>query len=82
VNEQLGPAAAVQSTVVVPFGKNAPDAGLQMTVPQPGLAVGAKVAIAPHRFESLALLMLAGQVIVQGTNVTVNEHPALLLLLS
>ena len=41
VNEQLGPAVAVQVTVVAPRGKKEPDGGLHVTVPQPGLAVGA-----------------------------------------
>ena len=48
VNEQFGPAVVVQLTVVVPFGKNAPEAGEQVTVPQPDVAVGAKVVTAPH----------------------------------
>ena len=34
VNEQLGPAEDVAVTVVVPTGKNDPDAGLVITVPQ------------------------------------------------
>lgn len=41
VNEQLGPAVVVQVTVVVPFGKNDPEAGEQFTVPQPPEVVGA-----------------------------------------
>jgi hypothetical protein len=48
VNEQLGPAVVEQLTVVVPFGKVAPDAGEQVTVPQPAVAVGANVTTAPH----------------------------------
>ena len=55
VNEQLAglPAASltVQFTVVVPFGKVAPDAGLQTGVPTPvqlSLAVGVKVTTAEH----------------------------------
>ena len=41
VNEQLPPPALdVQVTVVVPLGKNDPDAGLQVTVPQLPTAVG------------------------------------------
>jgi hypothetical protein len=66
VNEQLGP-AVVQVTVVVPFGKNDPDAGEQATVPQPPpVVVGANVTTAPHWFGSLPLVMFAGQVIVHG----------------
>ena len=34
LNEQLGP-FVVQFTIVMPTGKNDPDAGLQATVPQP-----------------------------------------------
>ena len=41
VNEQVGPADDVQVTVVVPTGKNDPDAGLQVIVPQVPLVVGA-----------------------------------------
>jgi len=48
VNEQLGPDCVVQVTVVVPFGKNDPEAGEQVTVPHPPLVVGAKVVTAPH----------------------------------
>jgi hypothetical protein len=48
VNEQLGP-AVVQVTVVVPFGKNDPEAGKQATVPHPPpVVVGANVTSAPH----------------------------------
>jgi hypothetical protein len=72
VKEQLGPACVVQLTVVVPFAKNEPEAGAQITVPQPGKAVGAKLTTAPHWFGSFALMMLAGQLMVQGTTVTVN----------
>jgi len=41
VNVQLGPMVVEQVTVVVPFGKVAPDAGLQLTVPQLPVVVGA-----------------------------------------
>ena len=41
VNEQLGPAVVVQVTVVVPFWKNEPEAGEQVTVPQAPDVVGA-----------------------------------------
>ena len=33
VKEQLGPAVVLQVTVVVPFGKNDPEAGEQLVVP-------------------------------------------------
>lgn len=49
VNEQFGPAAVLQVTVVVPFGKNDPEAGEQLTAPQPPPeVVGANVTTAPH----------------------------------
>lgn len=49
VNEQLGPAEVVHVTVVVPFGKNEPDAGEQATVPHPPpVAVGVNITTAPH----------------------------------
>lgn len=41
VNEQLGPAVVVQFTVVVPTGKNEPEAGAQLTVPQSSVVAGA-----------------------------------------
>ena len=41
VNAQLGPAVVVQVTVVVPTGKNEPEAGEQVTVPQVPVVVGA-----------------------------------------
>jgi len=55
VNEQFAgfPTASltVQFTVVVPFGKVAPDAGLQVGIPTPvqlSLAVAVKVTMAEH----------------------------------
>src|SRR4030095_9138111 len=41
VKVHIGPAVVVQVTVVVPTGKNEPDAGLQLTVPQSPVVVGA-----------------------------------------
>ena len=41
VNVQLGPAVVVQVTVVVPTGKNDPEAGEQVTVPHVPVVVGA-----------------------------------------
>jgi hypothetical protein len=41
VNEQLGPAVVVHVTVVVPTGKQVPAGGLQVTVPQVPVVVGA-----------------------------------------
>ena len=40
VNEQLDPTALEQVTVLVPFSKNVPEAGLQLTLPQTGSAAG------------------------------------------
>jgi len=48
VNEQDGPADVVQLTLVVPTGKNEPETGLQITVPQPALVVGLKLTTAPQ----------------------------------
>jgi hypothetical protein len=72
--EHPGPAVVEQLTVVVPFGKNDPDDGLQVTVPQPALEVGEKVTTAPHWPGSLFVVMLLGHVIAQGATVTVNEQ--------
>src|SRR5205085_4006096 len=67
VKLQEGPACVVQFTVVVPFGKNEPLAGEQVTVPQPPpVIIGANVVTAPHWLGSLPFVMLAGQVIAQG----------------
>jgi hypothetical protein len=75
VKLQLGPTVVEQVTVVVPFGKVAPDAGLQLTVPQVPVVVGAgKFTTAPHWFGSLFCVTFAGQVIVQGTMDTVKEQ--------
>ena len=41
VNAHVGPAVVVQVTVVVPTGYEAPEAGVQVTVPQPIVVVGA-----------------------------------------
>ena len=41
VNVQVGPAVVVHVTVVVPFGKNDPEGGLQATLPQVPVVVGA-----------------------------------------
>ena len=38
---QLGPDATEQFTVVVPIGKNVPDAGVLVTVPQGPVVIGA-----------------------------------------
>ena len=41
VKLQLGPAFVVQLTVVVPFWKNEPEAGVQFTLPHPAVVFGA-----------------------------------------
>jgi hypothetical protein len=70
---------AVQVTVLVPFEKADPDAGLQLEVTpgQLSLAVGEKVTTAEHTFGSVGLVMFAGQLIVGFSvsfTVTVNEQ--------
>jgi len=66
VKLQLGP-DVVHVTVVVPFGKNDPLAGVHATVPHPPpVVVGANLVTAPHWFASLFFVMFAGQVIVHG----------------
>ena len=63
VNEHVGPAVLVQFTVVVPTGKNEPDAGVQVIVPQSPVGVGrGYVTTAPHWFGSFVWVTLAGQV--------------------
>jgi hypothetical protein len=67
VKVQLGPAAVVAVTVVVPFGKNEPDAGLSVTGPQRPVVVGAgKVTLAPQTPGEVFTVILDGQVIAQG----------------
>ena len=41
VNEHDGPATVEQFTIVVPTGNVEPLAGMHVTVPHPGVAVGA-----------------------------------------
>lgn len=43
VNAQFGPSLVVQLTVVVPTGKEDPDAGAQVTVPHEPTVVGEKI---------------------------------------
>ena len=55
---------AVTVTIVVPTGKNEPEAGLLITVKlfvQESVAVGLKFTIAPHSPGSLLRMILAGQ---------------------
>ena len=67
VNVQVGPAPLVEVTVVVPTGKNEPEAGELVTGPQIPLMVGpAKLTTAPHWFGSFGTVILDGHVIEQG----------------
>jgi hypothetical protein len=81
LNEQSGPAVDEQFTLVIPTGKNEPDDGAQVIVPQLASPVGEKVATAPHWLGSLALVMFAGQVIPpqEEATVTVKVQEAVLL---
>jgi hypothetical protein len=72
VNEQFAvrllESVTVQFTVVVPFGKEDPEAGTQVGViaPQLSVAVTVKIVTALHRLESVFLVIFAGQVITGG----------------
>ena len=61
LKEQDGPAFVVQVTLVAPLGKNEPEAGAHVTVPQ-ALDVGAKVTTAPHSPRSFPWVIPDGQV--------------------
>jgi hypothetical protein len=84
VNIQVGPAEAVQVTVVVPFWKNEPDGGEQVTVPHVPVVVGAAyVTTAPHWLGSLDRVMGSGQVIVHGaTGQVLQTAPSVTLTVS
>ena len=72
VNEQLGP-AVVHVTVVVPFGKNDPEAGEHTTVPHPPPVVaGANVTTAPHWSNAFGAVIFIGQLIEHANTVTVK----------
>jgi len=68
VKLQLDPCVVLQVTVVVPTGKNEPEAGEQTTAPQVPVAVGAKLTTAPHWSGSFGWVMFAGQLIEHGTH--------------
>ena len=75
VKLQVGPADAVQVTVVVPTGKKEPEGGVHVTVPQVPVVVGAAyVVTAPHWLGSFDLVMFAGQVMVHGAAPQVIEQ--------
>ena len=65
LKEQDGPAFVVQLTVVVPLGKNEPDAGAHVTVPH-ALDVGAKLTTAPHSPRSFPWVISDGHVITHS----------------
>ena len=75
---------AVEVTVVVPFGKVDPEAGVELMVTVPGqlsVAVTVNVTTAPHVPGSVDRTIFAGQVIVGGVTSftrTVNEQVAVL----
>jgi hypothetical protein len=80
VNMQVAPTVELQVTVVVPTGKVDPLDGTQVTVPHMPVVVGsANFTVAPHCPGAVLVVMLAGQVSVQGVTVTVNEQLAVLL---
>src|SRR6185503_9192269 len=59
----------VTTTVVVPTGKNDPEAGLALTTPQLPVKVGAgKLTIEPHWFEAFVAVIFAGHVTTQGSS--------------
>jgi hypothetical protein len=75
---------AVQLTVVTPFGKVEPEAGLHTTVApgQLSLAVALYVTTAEHWFGSVLFVMFEGQLAVGACvslTVTVKLHEAVLL---
>ena len=83
VNEQVAvfpdASVAIAVTVVVPFGKVDPDAGLATTATpgQLSLAVTVKLTTAEQRFAAAGTLIFAGHVITGGWvsfTVTVNEQ--------
>ena len=75
VNEHIGPTVVVHVTVVVPTGKNDPPAGVQTTVPQLPVVVGANFTAAPHCPAVAGVVMFAGHMIMHaGCTVTVNVH--------
>src|SRR5258708_36469446 len=65
VGARVVAAVVVVVTVVVPTGKNEPDAGLAETTPQvPVVVAPGKVTTAPHWFGSLFTVTFAGAVTV------------------
>jgi hypothetical protein len=73
VNEQVDEVPSslrpVTTTVVVPTGKNDPDAGLALTTPQLPVKVGAgKLTIEPHWFEAFVAVIFAGHVTTQASS--------------
>src|SRR4026209_460749 len=79
VNEQVGPNELLAVTVVVPTGKNDPDGGLLLTVPQSPVIVFVKVTIAPHWPTAFVVTMFVGQMSEQGTTMMVKVQVVELL---
>jgi hypothetical protein len=78
---QLGPAAVVTVTRVVPFGKKEPDGGVSVTAPHVPPVVGAgRFTTAPHWSGSFDAVTFAGQVTLHGGSCTsmLNVHCAVL----
>jgi hypothetical protein len=73
---QVPPPDDEQLTVVVPLGKDEPEAGLHITVPQAGGVVTSNVTTALHWFGAVLAVILAGQVSEHDATDTVNEHIA------
>jgi hypothetical protein len=76
VNVQLAEPSllvAVQETVVTPFGKANPEAGVQTTVGTGHpVVIVEKVSVAVHTPGSVLVAIFAGQVIVGGMNMSVT----------
>jgi hypothetical protein len=78
---QLGPAAVVTVTRVVPFWKKEPDGGVSVTAPHVPPVVGAgRFTTAPHWLGSFDTVTFAGQVTLHGGSSTsmLNVHWAVL----
>jgi hypothetical protein len=75
VKLQLSPGVE-QLTVVVPLGKDEPEAGLHAGVPQAGGVVKPNVTTALHWFGPVLAVILAGQVSAHDSTVTLNVHIA------
>jgi hypothetical protein len=83
VKLQFVPFAEVHVTRLVPFGKNEPDAGEQLTAPQFPLVLGKKLTTAPHWFGAVETTMLVEQLRTHGPETeTQGENAEVLPLVS